>query len=223
MTRTSRTLAEGLMLGGLAYAAVAFFYAAFDVLAARGSLYSVDLLGKALFRGLRDPSVLQLPIALDPTAIFLYNGLHFVTLARHRGVHRVAGPTCGARHPRRLRVPRGHRGGVLRDRGRASERDRLYSLAAPHMVHRRGERRRRLGGRCRAGLEASGGGRHLTAIPRPSHDPPVLRPAHRGRASDSVTYASVRAVSLAPAGHASFMAVDLCLRTRCIIDLTEEG
>lgn len=79
MTRTSRTLREGLMLGGLAYAAVAFFYAAFDVLAARGFLYSVDLLGKALFRGLRDPSVLQLPIALDPTAILLYNGLHFVT------------------------------------------------------------------------------------------------------------------------------------------------
>ena len=79
MSRTNRTVREGLMLGGLAYAAVAFFYAAFDVLAARGSLYTVDLLGKALFRGLQDPTVLQLPITLDYTAILVYNALHLVT------------------------------------------------------------------------------------------------------------------------------------------------
>ncbi|MDP2957299.1 MAG: hypothetical protein Q8N53_12820 [Longimicrobiales bacterium] len=78
MARTNRTLREGLMLGGLAYAAVAVFYAVFDFLAARGPLYTVDLLGKALFRGLRDPSVLQLPIRVDFTAIFIYNALHLV-------------------------------------------------------------------------------------------------------------------------------------------------
>ncbi len=78
MTRTNRTFREGMMLGGLAYVAVAFFYAAFDLVAARGSLYTVDLLGKALFRGLRDPSVLQLPIQVDLMAVFLYNALHLV-------------------------------------------------------------------------------------------------------------------------------------------------
>lgn len=76
MTRTNRTLREGLLLGGLAYAAVAVFYAAFDVLAARGTLYTLDLLGKALFRGLRDPAVLQLPARVDVGAVLLYNGLH---------------------------------------------------------------------------------------------------------------------------------------------------
>ncbi|NJD18081.1 MAG: hypothetical protein FIA95_02185 [Gemmatimonadetes bacterium] len=78
MTKGNRTLRDGLVLGLVAYAAVAAFYAVFDVLAARGMLYTVDLLGKAAFRGLRDPSVLQLPMRLDLTAIFLYNGLHLV-------------------------------------------------------------------------------------------------------------------------------------------------
>lgn len=76
MAHPDRTLRDGLTLGTLAYAAVAAFYAAFDFLAARGSLYTVDLLGKATFRGLRDPSVLQLPMSLDLAAIFLYNALH---------------------------------------------------------------------------------------------------------------------------------------------------
>lgn len=78
MTPGKRTIREGLLLGGLAYVAVAAFYAAFDFLAARGTLYTVDLLGKALFRGLRDPAVLQLPATVDVTAVFLYNGLHLV-------------------------------------------------------------------------------------------------------------------------------------------------
>ncbi len=71
-----RTVRDGVALGLIAYAAVALFYAAFDVLAARGTLYTVDLLGKAVFRGLRDPAVLQLPVRPDLTAIFLYNALH---------------------------------------------------------------------------------------------------------------------------------------------------
>lgn len=76
MTHPDRTVRDGLTLGVLAYASVAAFYAAFDVLAARGTLYTVDLLGKATFRGLRDPSVLQLPMQLDLTAVLLYNALH---------------------------------------------------------------------------------------------------------------------------------------------------
>lgn len=78
MTEARRTLRDGLALGLIAYAAVAAFYAAFDVLAARGALYTVNLLGRAAFRGLRDPSVLQLPVRLDLGAVSLYNALHLV-------------------------------------------------------------------------------------------------------------------------------------------------
>jgi hypothetical protein len=69
---------DGLVVGLIAYASVAVFYSAFDFLAARGTLYTVNLLGQAVFRGLRDPGVLQYPVPLDRTAIFLYNGLHLV-------------------------------------------------------------------------------------------------------------------------------------------------
>jgi hypothetical protein len=67
-----------LIVGVIAYVAVAAFYAVFDLLAARGTLFTVDLLGKAVFRGLRDPSVLQLPIQVDLTSVAWYNGLHLV-------------------------------------------------------------------------------------------------------------------------------------------------
>lgn len=73
-----RTIVQGLTVGFIAYLSVAAFYAAFDVLAARGTLYTVDLLGKAVFRGLRDPSVLQHPIDIDGGAVMAYNLLHFV-------------------------------------------------------------------------------------------------------------------------------------------------
>ena len=41
-------------------------------------MFTVNVLGQAVFRGLRDPSVLQLPMATDMTAIFWYNAVHFV-------------------------------------------------------------------------------------------------------------------------------------------------
>jgi len=76
------TLRQGLIVGLIGYVSVAAFYAAFDILAARGSLYTVDLLGKSLFEGLRDRSVLGLPMALDVGGIAAYNALHlFVSLA----------------------------------------------------------------------------------------------------------------------------------------------
>lgn len=78
MLARTRTLRDGLIVGAIAYAAVALFYSAFDFLAARGTLYTVDVLGRALFRGLRDPGVLLFPLERDPTAIFLYNGFHLV-------------------------------------------------------------------------------------------------------------------------------------------------
>jgi hypothetical protein len=78
MAPMNRTVRHGLVVGLIAYAAVAVFYAVFDLLAARGALYTVDLLGKAVFRGLRDPAVLGLPIQHDAAAIVWYNGLHLV-------------------------------------------------------------------------------------------------------------------------------------------------
>jgi len=78
MTPGTRTMREGFVVGLIAYVAVAAFYACFDLLAARGSLYTLDLLGKAVFRGLRDPAVLQLPIQPDLGSMALYNALHLV-------------------------------------------------------------------------------------------------------------------------------------------------
>lgn len=71
-----RTIRDGIVVGLIGYAAVALFYSAFDQLAARGPLYTVDLLGKAMFRGLRDPAVLSFPIDRDAAAMFWYNALH---------------------------------------------------------------------------------------------------------------------------------------------------
>jgi len=78
MTTATHTVRQGIVVGLIAYVAVAAFYAVFDLLAARGMLYTLDLLGKAVFRGLRDPAVLQLPSQPDLAAMAWYNGLHLV-------------------------------------------------------------------------------------------------------------------------------------------------
>ena len=78
MATTRGTLRDGLVVGLIGYASVALFYSGLDVLAARDPLYTVDLLGKAVFRGLRDPGVLLFPLPLDGVAIFLYNALHLI-------------------------------------------------------------------------------------------------------------------------------------------------
>jgi len=65
-------------VGIIGYASVAALYAALDLVAARGALYTVDLLGKSLFKGLRDTGVLGLPIEADAAAIVWYNGIHLL-------------------------------------------------------------------------------------------------------------------------------------------------
>lgn len=74
----SRSIRYGLVVGAIAYVAVAAFYAAFDLLASRGALYTVNQLGLALFRGLRDTAGLGLPTPVDITAVALYNLFHLV-------------------------------------------------------------------------------------------------------------------------------------------------
>lgn len=78
MSSMNRTAREGIVVGLIGFAAVAIFYAAFDFLAARGFLFTVNLLGQAVFNGLRDPSVLATPVAIDLTAVALYTLLHLV-------------------------------------------------------------------------------------------------------------------------------------------------
>ena len=79
MTRSSRIVREGIIVGLIGFAAVALFYVAFDFLAARGFLFTVNLLGEAVFFGLRDPGVLGIPIAVNLNAVLLYTALHLVT------------------------------------------------------------------------------------------------------------------------------------------------
>ena len=78
MALASSTIRQGLVVGLIGYASVAALYAVFDFVAARGALYTVDLLGKSVFEGLRDPAVLGLPMQLDVTAILWYSALHLL-------------------------------------------------------------------------------------------------------------------------------------------------
>lgn len=100
MQSERHTIREGLIVGLLAYAAVAVFYSMFDLLASRGMLFTVDMLGKAVFRGLRDPSVLLFPSQLDQGAILLYNGLHLF-LSLNIGLIVTSLVVQAERHPSR--------------------------------------------------------------------------------------------------------------------------
>lgn len=76
MSRSAPTVRQGVIVGLIGYFSVAAFYAAFDLIAARGPLYTVNLLGMSVFKGLRDPGVLGVPIHPDTSAIFWYNAFH---------------------------------------------------------------------------------------------------------------------------------------------------
>ncbi|TFG51218.1 MAG: hypothetical protein E4H38_02065 [Gemmatimonadales bacterium] len=92
MSADQNGLRDGIAVGFIAYACVAVFYGLFDILAARGALYTVNLLGLAVFRGVRDPGVTQLPIPLDAMAIFWYNAMHLtLSLAIGLFVTRLVG------------------------------------------------------------------------------------------------------------------------------------
>ncbi|MFW6083979.1 MAG: hypothetical protein ACODAA_02090 [Gemmatimonadota bacterium] len=72
----SRTTRDGFVVGLIAYFAVALFYAVFDFLAGRGFVYTVNMLGKAVFRGVRDRGVLLFPSTVDIPAMLWYNLFH---------------------------------------------------------------------------------------------------------------------------------------------------
>lgn len=105
MSATRLTLRDGVMVGLIGYVTVAVFYSFFDLLAARDALHTVNMLGRAVFRGSRDPAILQFPLSLDPGAIFAYNALHLV-LALAIGLVVVTLVTVGDRSPERRRTVR---------------------------------------------------------------------------------------------------------------------
>lgn len=98
-----RPIREGLLIGLLAYAAVAVFYAGFDLLASRGAWFTVNMLGSAVLYGLRDPGVLQYPVELNLAAIFGYNAIHFF-LSLGIGITVVALVDQAERFPERRRA-----------------------------------------------------------------------------------------------------------------------
>lgn len=102
MSNTGRTIRDGVVVGLIGYATVAIFYSLFDLLAARDPLHTVNMLGRAVFRGLRDPALLQFPLAIDRGAILLYNALH-LSLALGIGVSVGALVAIGDRHCERRR------------------------------------------------------------------------------------------------------------------------
>jgi hypothetical protein len=78
MASGNPTLRDGVAMGLIAYVGVAVFYTGFDILAVREPLYTVDLLGKVAFRGVRTGAGEGAPFQPDYAAIFLYNALHLV-------------------------------------------------------------------------------------------------------------------------------------------------
>lgn len=71
-----RTIREGLLIGAVAYLAVVAFYSVFDILAARDALFTADMVGRAVFKGMRDPAVHLFPHQLDLAAVLCCGGLH---------------------------------------------------------------------------------------------------------------------------------------------------
>jgi len=105
VSTTGRTIRDGVAVGLIGYATVAVFYSLFDLLASRAPLHTVNMLGRAVFRGLRDPAILEFPLALDSWAVFLYNALH-LGLALAIGLIVAALVAVGDQTPRRRRKVR---------------------------------------------------------------------------------------------------------------------
>lgn len=102
--RSARMMREGLMVGLIGYFAVAVFYAVFDVLAARGTLFTVDMLSRSMFHEAPTIALLDFPRgAVDTAAIFWYNLLHLGTSVAI-GLTVVALVEHAERHPVRSRL-----------------------------------------------------------------------------------------------------------------------
>ena len=78
MSGPVKVMREGLLVGFVAKVRRPPRSAPQASLAPCAPLFTVNLLGLAVFNGVRDPSILQLPIPVDVMAVFWYNALHLV-------------------------------------------------------------------------------------------------------------------------------------------------
>ncbi len=78
MAGQRQTVRDGLLVGAIGYVSVALFFTLFDLLAGRGPVFTLNVLGKVMFRGARDAAILQLPIPADVGAMAMYNFFHLV-------------------------------------------------------------------------------------------------------------------------------------------------
>lgn len=70
-----RTITDGTYTGGAAFIAVAIVYGMLDALAARGPLFTADLMGRVLFQGLRDPGFHMFPHQAELASVLCCAGL----------------------------------------------------------------------------------------------------------------------------------------------------
>jgi ABC-type Na+ efflux pump permease subunit len=78
MPTIPRWIREGCTVGLIAFVTVAAFYAAFDLLAARGALYTVNQIGVVLQRGPSEIGAAGNTWPIDLGAIVFYSTLHLV-------------------------------------------------------------------------------------------------------------------------------------------------
>lgn len=72
-----RTIRAGLAVGGIAYFTAIALYSVLDLLAARDALFTADMLGRAVFMGLRDPAVHMFPYRMELAPVLWSGGLQF--------------------------------------------------------------------------------------------------------------------------------------------------
>lgn len=65
---------QGLVAGFIGYAAVALFFAVFNLIAGRSPFFTAAFLGGALFYGVSDPA----QVVIGPGPVFAYNGVHLL-------------------------------------------------------------------------------------------------------------------------------------------------
>lgn len=78
MTSPSRWIREGVITGLIAYATVALFYLTFDLVAARGALFTVNRIGQLMLNGSAGVAVTGQPVPLDAAALVGYSAVHLV-------------------------------------------------------------------------------------------------------------------------------------------------
>lgn len=78
MSESARPVRYGLVVGLIAFVVVAAFYALFDLLAGRGTFYTVDHLGRALIGGLGETTGFGGAPAIEVVVVLFYNIVHLV-------------------------------------------------------------------------------------------------------------------------------------------------